>query len=225
VSETSRSLADVVLQGLHDEVFEGLPHAGAVTVVSSISRLDYRRQLAGKAPRLWQADWGLRLGLGYYWPTSLDSAHDALEGPGGVSASGDSVHLGYGLGLLWHDWALDIGFEAPNWGGLQWAQLGYEWVPWPTRVQLFAPLKLELEGAQQGANASAFSWGGVAGAGLRCWVTDGLALELLAQWHQAALQGAFLDGQGKGVYDAGGRQAQLATTGYDLRASVLWAGF
>jgi hypothetical protein len=211
----SQSQSDLNLDNVHLMELEGFPEAGQVTVMASLSKEDYRRQLAGEKVSVFLPEHGLRLGISYLWPPSMDAILNYASQHHDAGSQADN-HVSYALDFLWHSWVLGADFEPTGFGGFQIFSLGYDWTPWATRLQMFVPLRAEIGGAQYNAD-SAISWGASLGLGLRYWLTDGLAVEASGIWHQAIASGAMnLEAGQAPVFSISGPEAGL---------SIQWSGF
>jgi hypothetical protein len=228
IQSQGQSSTELSLDNVKVRTFSDFPKTGELTVLAYLSKEDYRRQLAGKAAPVWLPEHGLRLGLSYYFPDSLNDLVSRMKSLGKGASSGNSTnHVAEDLDFFWRDWVLGVSYESPAWGdgGLEAASLGWQWVPWATRSQIFVPLRAEVAGVQVGSSYAALSWGAFGGLGWRYWFTDGLAFEAAGLWHQALSSGHYVDGQGQSLQDSAGKDLNFSLTGYQVRLGIVWSGF
>jgi hypothetical protein len=219
VEHEAQSSSHVELENVKMLELDDYPDKGMLTVLASLSKEDYRRQLAGKKVAVYLPEHGLRLGASYLWPASLDPLKNHYEG---LQTGGDRQsdnHLAYSLDFLWRSCVLGMDYEPTEFGGLEFYSLGYEWTPWDTRLQPWIPVRAELSGAEYQADW-ALSWGASAGLGLRYWFTEGLAFEISGVWHQSLGQGAF-----SGLQLSPGVDASYSMSALEEKISVQWSGF
>jgi hypothetical protein len=255
VEAKSASLADVVLENVRYEDYPDLPAAGQVSSLAIVSKEDYRRQLAGKAVRVYHSESGIRLGAFGLFTDSLDHIKNASVSPpppslvgngsGGSGSSSSQNVPGYALDFIWHSWVLGLQYYSvdcplyvwdPAQGkfsgrsaqlGYQGLHLGYDWEPWATKLQLFVPLRLVL-GHADWEQYSAIAYGAQAGLGLRWWPTDAFAFELSGRWQQGFNSAPFDQGGKALVYgDSAGDQvsADFNLTGAQILGALTWNGF
>jgi hypothetical protein len=91
IQSRSRSLSDLVLENTHLEDFVDFPDKGRITVLATVSKEDYRRQLAGKAVKVYRSQYGLRLGV---WGMALPSTEALLASGQAYPADGKPVTMG-----------------------------------------------------------------------------------------------------------------------------------
>jgi hypothetical protein len=197
-SQTS-SQADLKLDNVKYLELNDYPAAGQLTVLASLDKEDYRRQLAGQGVRVYAPEWGVKLSLGRaqsypYKRLAANKVPDAYLAANPNTPLPDSSLNEWintvGLDLDYRSWEMGLqtwssNLHFPVWdpktgtykdggGGVDAAfHVGYNWTPWKTRLQPFVPLQLTLAFLQ---NNYATGYG--AGLGLRFWMTDSLALVL-----------------------------------------------
>jgi len=254
VEAKSASLADVVLENVRYEDFPGLPAEGQVSSLAIVSKEDYRRQLAGKAVKVYRSESGLRLGAFGLFNDSLGALHNASvnpppnanQGNGGSSASGSDNTPGYALEFFWRRWVLALHYYSIDcplfiWepstqsrvghsSGLSYhqLQLGYDWEPWAWKLQLFVPLRLSVAHSDW-QQYQAVAYGAQAGLGLRWWATDAIAFELSGRWQQGFNTVAYeQNGQPLKVANSDGltyTDATFSLTGAQILGAITWNGF
>jgi hypothetical protein len=255
VESKSASLADVVLENVRYEDFPGLPADGQVSSLAIVSKADYRRQLAGKAVRVYQTESGLRLGAFGLWTDSLDHIKNAGNGspPSGMIGSG-SGNLGssssqntpgYALEFFWHRWVLGLHFYQvdsplyvwdPSQGkfsghsatlGYHGFQLGYDWELLDSKLQPFVPLRL-IVAHSDWEQYSAIGYGAQGGLGLRYWPTDGFSFELSGRWQQGFNSVTYQQNGKTLIYgNTNGDQVtpEFSITGAQILGAINWNGF
>jgi hypothetical protein len=203
----------------------GLPEKGQVTVLASLSKEDYRRQLAGKKVSVFLPERGLKIKatgdapnwlVGHYNP-GLNLGLEFLYGSfifGGESEI-DKVDSPNDHGLK----------SSPQYGGAPspdvsrlGLEAGYNWTPWAMRWQPFFPLRLQYQWVSE-HQLDANLFGASAGLGLRYWPTDAFALELTARY---ALGFNTVQMQ---AYPAGFDPLQANLSGVIMDIGLLWSGF
>jgi hypothetical protein len=129
LSSKSRSLSDLVLENIRSEDFVDFPEKGRITVLAYVTKEDYRRQLAGKAVKVYRPEYGLKLAV---WGLSLGSfstiedssttngaptdgfpitnGNGGNGGGGGGSSgqSGSGMTAGFGLEFVWRDFSFGV---------------------------------------------------------------------------------------------------------------------
>jgi hypothetical protein len=199
LKSASRSHADVALENVKTMEFKDFPDSGEVTVLASLDKEDYRRQLAGKAVRVYAPEWGVKLSLGralsYSYKRLAENKPAASYLAANPNAALPDSSLNewintFGLDLDYGSWELGLqtlssNLHFPAWdpgsnsykdggGGVDAAvHFGYNWTPWKTRLQPFVPLQVMLAFMQNN-----YVTGYGAGLGVRFWMTDSLALVL-----------------------------------------------
>lgn len=250
VESKSASLADVILENVRIEDFIGLPAEGQVTALAIVSKEDYRRQLAGKAAPLYRPQYGLKLAVwGWSQPSieaientgTMNSAPtDAPVNMGGNGASGSSVAPGFGLEFVWRDFSLGLDYYRKELGlylyddklnqynvrsdgiSIAMASLGWQYIPWPWRVQPFVPFGVHV------ANVNLFqgqviAMGASAGLGIRYWPSDAFSFELCVRFLQGLNTQRF---QGGGpIYLRKGQEAEFNLTSPQARVAIQWSGY
>jgi hypothetical protein len=248
LSAKSSSIADLILENVHDEDFLSFPKEDRVTVLAWISKEDYRRQLAGHQVPVYRHQNGFALGLGMRVPTCLTPLRDSTKNAplAGLTFSpqmGDLV--AYSLELGWRGWTLvaqsatrhldyvayhdgthgeAVGYEGlTNNFDLLAFELGYDVTPWAWRLQPYLPLRAEA--AQIGVgNRGSWVSGAAAGLGLRWWFTDALALEARGLYHQGLSQAVLSDGTAN-LRVTPGQDVTVDLNGTEYGLAVRWSGF
>jgi hypothetical protein len=200
------------------------PDKGQVTVLASLSKEDYRRQLAGKSIPLYLPENGLRLSAGWL---------------GGDWTGGNNTPIP-GIEFYWHGFiagvALDSARVATNPSATQapdmvpfrlWdLSLGYDLTPWHWKVQPFVPLRVNYE-LVNGTPYIANLFGASAGLGLRYWPTDAVALDLGMRFGLGFNRSTVTNGHGKPYIadDGSGNALEAVMKGEELSLGLLWSGF
>jgi hypothetical protein len=181
----SHANTNLALDNLSYLELKDFPEEGQIMVLASLSKQDYRRQLAGKKIVVYLPEWG----LGVSW------GGEQLKSFSGHENAGSAL----GLEAIFRNFVLSAGTEsdvvyfpqvANSGTGISGTTLGpsnsiqridfaagYNWTPWATLIQPFLPLRLEYE-MIGGEGYSVGLSGASAGLGLRYWPTDSFALEL-----------------------------------------------
>ncbi len=253
VESKSASLADVILENVRVEDFIGLPDKDQITALAIVSKQDYRRQLAGKGPRVYRPEYGLR--LIYVATTTFDFQKVVGDenqkwlsvplkpGTTLMQADGNAESLqGLGLEFRFRDWSLSAemglvsnvlivpydpvdGLYGMNKGGLETltASIGYDWTPWAWRVQPYLPLALRYTHVSL-TQYEAWAPAASAGLGLRYWPNDSLAFDISGRYIHGLANAALMRG-GKPLYLGPGKPAELSLNGAQWQVSLLWSGF
>jgi hypothetical protein len=268
LSSRSKSEADLSLENIKYVEFRGLPEEGQVTVLASISKEDYRRQLAGKGTKVYLPENGLQFNFGFLAWRSLHSSSLA-NGNGAVDQSspsssprnayiashpgiynqalgGDGDSYSLGMAFLWRSWSIGVNatpvglVNFPTYQGdgstpaapldIQWASLdilrvsaGYDWTPLAWKLQPFVPLRVDYDIWNMNPYF-AQTLGVSVGAGLRYWVNDIAALQVLATWHQGLRDGTVYY-QGAPVQQAPGQDMSVSGSALELSASLILSTF
>jgi hypothetical protein len=226
IESQAKSKADLELENVKLMELLNFPEDGQATVVASLSKEDYRRQLAGKAVLLYSPENGLRLSMGF------------LGGDGWTGGNNDPI---LGLDIYWHSLIAGVSLYnqrityqlSPTPGVLEEAKLyrlwdlslGYDWVPRHWKLQPYVPLRLNY----QLVNATpyiAHLFGASAGLGLRYWATDSFAFDLGWRYTLGFNQSPLTNDAGAQYYDykaGAGKNATL--TGQGISLGLLWSGF
>jgi hypothetical protein len=225
-SSSSRVLLN--LENVKYMEFKSLPEQGQVTVLASLSKEDYRRQLAGKAVPVYAPENGLELSYG---PGGFGEGN-WLVGRGNESYLGVDVlfrsfvlGLENGSGVLRFPNAVMDNSELTV--SLWNLEFGYDWTPWHWRFQPYVPLRILAENVgikelSSGTNVA----GAEAGLGFRYWPTDSLAVDLNVRYDQGFNQRELIGKNGAPVFDTDSRTNVLAsTTGVGIRLGLMWSGF
>jgi hypothetical protein len=221
----SKSQADVSLENVKFLELKDYPGTGKETVLASLSKEDYRRQLAGKKVSVYLPQWGLQV--------------MARQGGNDWEQQQYNQGLDLGLELLFKSFIVGLSAKTdddqelikttnPNGGHditpqAKYTQvdLGYNWTPWAFRFQPFVPLRLTYEHIQLNLAdpyppAEADLFGFSAGLGFRYWPADSFALEVSLRdgWRFNTVtvkQQAY--------------QADLYAGGPQFDIGLLWSGF
>jgi hypothetical protein len=247
MSSDSSSRADVALENVKFLELDDFPSADQVTVLASISKEDYRRQLAGKSSPVYRPETGVRVFYGGFYPSwATDEASGSGFNSGPVSTST------YGAEVFWRSWVLGLGYTDTEFGFNGWteaqggsasqawsgqvaitslrAQFGYDWTPWAWRVQPYVPLRLEVGEVTQTvtnvyegpAAATRVLVGPVIGLGLRYWPFDAVAFDVSIRSHPPIAWANFPPMSGA---EQGASQYQGSLDNWEWQASVVWSGF
>jgi hypothetical protein len=232
IQSQTQSQAEVSIENIKFMEFTDFPEAGQMTVLATVSKEDYRRQLAGKAVRVYHLESGLRIcaamaqspGLGDLTRSKTDEPGDALAG-----ATVD---------FLWRDFYAGLQFgtiqgakssSGPSTSLVSAvtrysAHLGYDWAPWSLRLQPFVPFQLAFSYWDMDPQL-AQTFDASAGLGLRYWVNDSMAFQILGSYHQALSGGAVADKSGKALALPSGAQATVSGSGGEGSVGITWSGF
>jgi hypothetical protein len=224
------SRADLDLDNVKLMELESIPDPGEVTVMASLGKEDYRRQLAGKKVSVFLPERGLRV------KTTLDNP-DWLSGRFNPGLN-LGMELFFGQVMVGGEWEQDQ-LPAPNvnyqntnspqptggyngMGGVNLTRFGmetgYNWTPWAQRWQPFFPLRLHYEWDSAGGHdADLFGVGG--GLGLRYWPADSFALEIEAR----GVLG--LNTVKMNLFPSYDSQPEANLTGIQFDLGLLWSGF
>jgi hypothetical protein len=187
----SRSQSDLKLENIKYLEFKGMPAEGQVTVLASLSKADYRRQLAGKGPTVFTRESGISANFAML-SSSWSSAFPASNKPEALGA--EFFWRGYSLGICQSSYTwlggyrnstdtanstpLDLNVDIVE------LSLGYDWTPWHTRLQPFFPVRLKMGAIGGIGNDIPLIFGASAGAGLRLWIIDTIAADISGVWGQ-----------------------------------------
>jgi hypothetical protein len=234
VHSQSESKADLVLENLKYMDFKDLPEAGQVTVLASISKEDYRRQRAGKGARVYLPEFGLSIGGGVSITNHNDmmQQYNAYTTPALDDYELDFIWEGFYGGFQGGYCEENLNPSPTNSGGpskytatqnAYTLKLGYDWTPWPWRVQPFVPLQGEYTYWDMDPSfAQTFDVS--TGLGVRFWPNDSVAFQIQGQWHQS-LWGGGVYQSGGNLYTINGKDAVVTMTGPELSAAIVWSGF
>jgi hypothetical protein len=251
LSSKSKSLSDLVLENIHSEDFVDFPEKGRITVLSYVSKEDYRRQLAGKAVRFYRPEYGLKLavwGLSLGSFSTIEDSGTSNGAPVGYSSngnngggSGSGLTAGFGLEFVWKDFSFGVdqyrkdmslyvydpalkNYSVSSDGlGLWMASLGWQYIPWNTRVQPFFPLGVHIAQSSWNmymAGAAAAS----VGAGLRYWPSDAFSFEVGFRYLQGFWGNPYLK-DGEPLRLRTDQNADFNLTGSQTRVAIQWSGF
>jgi hypothetical protein len=255
IKSQSKSQADIDLQNVKYIEMRDYPEQGEMTVLASLGKEDYRRQLAGKGVAVYRPENGLRVNFGGYRPsflgdylTELPDSSAMVTGTNAVGG-GFNVPLNFGVDVVWRDFVIGLAVahfdegiytydtgpktqtNAPGWNTTDFsatfvqAQLGYDWTPFSWRLQPFIPVRLE--------DIEAFLSGAngnlidlSAGLGLRFWPNDSLALELVGVYHQGLNSFTMNNYGGPFRIDANPSDfVTVSSTGFEAKVGILWSAF
>jgi hypothetical protein len=221
----SQSHADVALENVKTMEFKDFPNAGQVTVLASLNKEDYRRQLAGKAVKVYRPELGFRISGVVALPDTADLHEDQQSHPGGDPA-------GIGLDVVWRSFYFGYQIQFDQYGPadkipksytISALNLGYDWVPWAWRVQPFVPVQLQYAYWDMDPSFAQTVEAG-AGLGLRFWANDSIAFQVQGLWNQGLWGGAVYQSGGNAL-TVNGHDAHVAMTGPQLGAGITWSGF
>jgi hypothetical protein len=238
LSSRSDSQADVVLENVKYLDFRAMPDQEHVTVLASLSKEDYRKQLAGKKVSVYLPERGLRIGTGYTLndtDVALKHDQDALVQSGQLLGSNASNHglvslddstVSLNLDYTWNSFVAQLSLPNPffNLGTLASLNFGYDWTPYATRFQPFVPLRLEDGIWFFGGGGNTYDVVGLgAGLGLRFWVNDFLALQVIGMRHQGIVN---LQANVQLYEDApASTHVNLSLDGWEWQVGVLLSSF
>jgi hypothetical protein len=126
IESKTQSESKVELQNVRFLVLDDFPQAGQLTVLASLSKEDYRRQLAGQAVPLYRAKYGLRLAMissTFVDLQKLYLAQDKAARQGSYALSGGQSYrggaepaidraIGYGLQFDWLGWVAELDYTG-----------------------------------------------------------------------------------------------------------------
>jgi hypothetical protein len=252
ISSESKSRSDLDLEGVKYLELRDYPEAGQMTVLASLSKEDYRRQLAGKATHVYRPEYGIKLeawGLslnsfntientGMNAPTNLPLAPGSQTN-GSTSSTGNTP--GIGMEFVWKDFSLGLDYFSKDMqvylyqpgpkdylavtDGLSLAMvsLGWQWIPWDWRVQPFVPVG--FNGAFSNFNYfQTYGLGVFAGVGLRYWPSDSFSIEISWRYLQG-LNTSDYEKDGQALHLGPQQDASFSLTGQQTRAAIQWSGF
>jgi hypothetical protein len=220
VKSVAEAKAHLVLENVHYLELNDFPDPGQLSVMASLSKEDYRRQLAGKKVSVYLPEHTLKVKVmmngpdwlvGHYQP-GMDLGLEVGFSSWIVGAywEGDTVQSPNSHGLNLPD-------TAPNFS-LFGADLGYNWTPWATRAQLYFPFRLQYQWV--GLSTLTANLGGAsAGLGFRYWPSDFVALDLTARY-VAGFNTVQMQ-----PYPPGYDPLQANMTGPQIDIGLLWSGF
>jgi hypothetical protein len=234
IKSQTQSLADVSIENIKFMEFTDFPEAGQMTVLATVSKEDYRRQLAGKAVKVYHLESGLRIGGGIRQSVGLDKFSKGSTREAGDALTAFNMDffwrnffIGYQLGYLTVADKSAAGISGSRFSAvsLNSLRLGYDWAPWAGRVQPFVPLQLGYAYWDMDP-FFAQTVDAAAGLGLRYWANDSIAFQVQGSYHQNLLGGAVTDRGGKPLrLVAGGDADSVSATGIDGSLSIIWSGF
>lgn len=228
VKSQSKSQADITLENIKYIEFKDFPAKGQVTVLASLDKTDYRRQLAGKSVKLYTAEDGMRLngGLGGQWGWTKDSGGDP-----GMNIGIDFYWRGYILGIMQSNATTASGgpflpSSLAKWSVREWTlSAGIDWTPWHTKLQPYIPLRLAYQFA--GADPYiAHLFGAISGLGLRYWPTDSFAFDACARVNVPFNTTTLTTPDGTAFVDAQtGKPMAINISDVGFNIGLLWSGF
>jgi hypothetical protein len=212
ISSESTSHEDVALENVKYMVFKEFPESGQIAVLASLSKEDYRRQLAGKGVKIYLPEWGIKVAVGTFYLLQNADNRDIPQ-----CLIGD---------LVWGSWTFGFDMVPPNGPGAAYGflHLGYDWTPWKTRFQPFVPIRLmggELyyNGSGETRNeGSGPILGYGAGLGVRFWPTDSFSIILQNTWDGAVNGGNWTNFNGQPI-------TNTKLYGGEASLGVMWSGF
>ncbi len=213
LESVSTSKTDLFLENVKYLELQDYPSSGKITVLASLSKHDYRRQLAGKKVSVYLPEKGLRfkiVGDAYTWLKSTDPGLDL-----GLEFIMTSYMVGFDL--VSHELKNPNGTFGKSSFGITRASglIGYNWAPWTQRIQVYFPLRLEYQHVF--GNASADLFGASGGLGLRIWPNDTLALDLTGRYSVGINKVNLTMGEGASYISS--------LDGLELDVGILWSGF
>ncbi len=250
-SKTS-SIADVVLENIKLKDFDDFPALGQYTVLATVSKEDYRRQMAGKGVRVWKIEKGLRLSGGMRslpWiqtyrdlvaplPASMASPSPSWDmtapaaTPFEPSLGLEFLYKGFVLGLDYQSmtvngWFMVSSGAQPDKAGsyaftATSLQAGYDWAPFNWRFQPYLPLRFETSWLGYDS-VQHMVFGLKVGAGLRMWIIDSLAVDARYSQH-IKLRGA-IDIPSIQAPNSIAAVGARNLEGGHLEFGIIWAGF
>ncbi len=242
----SKSHAELALENVKYMEFKDFPDSGQITVLASLAKEDYRRQLAGKSVRVYAPENGFRILGGVKVGANIGNVGDAVPahfwGPGG------SIYPVVGFDFFHNGWVAGLDLEASspndllrqdnNWDpktglysnfspgyaffGLN---IGRDFTPWQVKRQIYFPVRLKYAFTHIDPFNRLDLFGGSAGLGYRFWPTDGLALNLQVMWTQGFNSSPLVRSDGSTLLAAPGRDATLDLTGLESTFGITWSGF
>jgi hypothetical protein len=121
LKDQTSSLADLKLDNLKYVELNDYPEKDQVTVLASLNKEDYRRQLAGRAVKVYLPENGISFNFGGLWMSSLKPAMSAsnaqnptyLVGNPGLYSDASDGHspVLFGLDLIWQRWVAELNFS------------------------------------------------------------------------------------------------------------------
>ncbi len=228
IKSQSKSQTDIVLENIKYIEFKDYPSKGQVTVLASLEKIDYRRQLAGKSVKLYTAEDGMRLngGLAGQSGWTRDS-----NGDPGMNIGIDFYWRGYILGIMQANATTAssgpfINNSLAKLSVREWTlSVGLDWTPWDTKLQLYVPLRLAYQFA--GADPYiAHLFGAISGLGLRYWPTDAFAFDASFRANLPFNTTTLSKPDGTAFIDAQTDKAMainMADMGFNI--GFLWSGF
>jgi hypothetical protein len=102
--------------------------------------------------------------------------------------------------------------------------IGYAWLPWRTRRQVYVPINLEF-GATFVKPYMTYNEAVSTGLGYRFWFTDEVAFDYSVLWHQGLDPGTLKDGHGVAMLNATGQDINAPLTGFTECLAIVFSGF
>jgi hypothetical protein len=241
IKSRTQSQADVSIENIKFMEFTDFPEPGQMTVLATVDKEDYRRQLAGKAVRVYHLESGLRIGGGIRQSAGLGKLTIGYQEVGDALAAGNLDFLwrnyfaGFQVGYLAADKSSPAGSTSGGVASTRFnssisyygLRTGYDWAPWSGRVQPFIPVQLGY-GFWDMNPWFAQTVDAAAGLGLRYWANDSIAFQLHASYHQNIWGGAITDSGGKEfprMTADPGAVVSVSGTGIDFGLGIIWSGF
>jgi hypothetical protein len=221
VQSETKSKTDLALENIKYAEFTDFPDKGQVTVAATLSKEDYRRQLAGKKVSVYLPEHALKVRttmdapnwlVGHYQP-GLNLGLELMSGPWTIGG----------------DWENDS-VQSPNSHGLQSPpgsspnisrfslSAGYNWTPWAVRFQPYFPVRVHYQWGGMGQLTANLA-GASAGLGFRWWPSDTFALDLCGRYvvgfNSIEMQ----------PFSAGQDPLQANLSGVQVEIGLMWSSF
>jgi hypothetical protein len=247
-SALTKSQSDLTLANVQTKALRDFPSDGTVTVLAYLSKVQYRRQLAGKSVAIYRPEFGLKVSVWGWALPGIEKIEDSgtINGPptdalvagngSGGSGNGSSIAPGYGLEFVWRDFSLGLDYYRKDLAlyiydpsrdrydvkgdGIEVdsATLGWQYIPWNWRVQPFIPLGVSVAHVAL-FQSNAMATAASAGLGVRYWPSDAFSFEISARYYQG------LSTADLGVLIRKDQPASLSLSGPQGRAAIQWSGF
>jgi hypothetical protein len=225
MKSSTRSQAEVDIDNIKFMEFADFPDKGQMTVLALVGKEDYRRQLAGKGVKVFEPEYGFRIGGVVSLPDEADLHLDTPHHPGGDPAGLklDFIWRGFYLGYQIQFDVSGTSDQIPKSFNINALNLGYDWSPWAWRVQPILPVQVRYSYWDMDPSfAQTFS--ASAGLGVRYWANDTVAFQIQGTWNQGLWGGAIYQSGGNFVA-VNGHDAHVSMTGPELGAGITWSGF
>lgn len=252
VEAKSVSSSDLELENIQYRALDDFPKDGQLTVVATLSKLDYDRQMAGLRKNRFRPYWGLMVYYILYEKyVNLDKLLDdeSRKGRSGLAFSSTMGSVsgsidppqGFGLQFRYKEWSLGIEKSSgraliypydPATALYRWdytsfdifgAEAGWDFAPLASRFQPYIPLRLRYFGVSIGEfSGSAPQLS--AGLGMRYWASESFFFNLAGQWNQGLGEVELTD-SGKPFWRSPGRKAMVDFSGVQCDIGLTWTGF